>query len=752
MHPDARRPSRPPHELVQLVAPRLDALAGLEPGAEERSAPVDGDRERRTPRLGGLRGRHRDAVGTQPEPAEETRRGHGVDDDVQLPLDERAHGASRPQIARESVLARRAVDERGPDPRRVGRGDAGRASAVRPRLEGLRPAVVRRAQPSVDRRAAEAVAAHHVARPLSLRDALDRALSDRGSRRLVETSTVDGSRTRTVGGAHHEHVRRREPASIASPPRYLRRPRIMPNGPGSGLLHGLGRGASPPALARPPRRGKVGAGRAISPATPDDANPAPPLLPPHRRARGAPRERDARRRADHSGPALLSARGGVREGALERLGLDRGRSDERDRPRRVRRAPHRVAAPVASRAHDHAPRRRRRRRRGPRAARLPGVRPRLVLPALPRRRPLRARGRRLRVRVELAPRAPPGAARAAAHVDRERRGDRADPAPLADAQGRPQLGADRGAGGVPAVRRGRRVPARPGKRARARRGAARRVPEPVLRALPRHEGAARSRDRVADRARAREDPQPTRLRLDVEGRPVLGEGMRVREAAAEGARVLLRADARAEGDQRRDPGGRHARGPRHGDVDPLRLRARDARAARGHAPARARGEDPRPSGDRHRDATPHGRAEGTRAVGGAARGARAVAATRRSTADTLRSVRSILLSVLAALALVACRREAGAPPEASAVTPPAAHAPSTTKLATFGAGCFWCVEAVFTRVEGVVSATSGYAGGATKNPTYAEVSEGDTGHAEAVQIAYDPSKVTYESLLEIFWK
>jgi len=115
-------------------------------------------------------------------------------------------------------------------------------------------------------------------------------------------------------------------------------------------------------------------------------------------------------------------------------------------------------------------------------------------------------------------------------------------------------------------------------------------------------------------------------------------------------------------------------------------------------------------------------------------------------------VRSLVLCALFVAASVACRREAGAPPEASAVTPPAPPAATTTKLATFGAGCFWCVEAVFTRVEGVVSATSGYSGGKTKNPTYREVCGGDTGHAEAVQIAYDPKKVTYESLLEIFWK
>jgi peptide-methionine (S)-S-oxide reductase len=75
-----------------------------------------------------------------------------------------------------------------------------------------------------------------------------------------------------------------------------------------------------------------------------------------------------------------------------------------------------------------------------------------------------------------------------------------------------------------------------------------------------------------------------------------------------------------------------------------------------------------------------------------------------------------------------------------------------TELATFGGGCFWCVEAVYEKIEGVVSVVSGYAGGTTENPTYEEVCTGTTGHAEVVQIEYDPEKVTYEELLELFWK
>lgn len=73
------------------------------------------------------------------------------------------------------------------------------------------------------------------------------------------------------------------------------------------------------------------------------------------------------------------------------------------------------------------------------------------------------------------------------------------------------------------------------------------------------------------------------------------------------------------------------------------------------------------------------------------------------------------------------------------------------KEATFAGGCFWCVEAVFKKIKGVDSVLSGYCGGTTKNPTYDEVCNQNTGHAEAVQIKYDPDIITYEELLEIFF-
>lgn len=75
-----------------------------------------------------------------------------------------------------------------------------------------------------------------------------------------------------------------------------------------------------------------------------------------------------------------------------------------------------------------------------------------------------------------------------------------------------------------------------------------------------------------------------------------------------------------------------------------------------------------------------------------------------------------------------------------------------TATATFAGGCFWCMEPPYDEIDGVVSTISGYIGGSKKNPTYEQVTTGTTGHAEAVQIAYDPSKVTYEKLLEVFWR
>ena len=101
---------------------------------------------------------------------------------------------------------------------------------------------------------------------------------------------------------------------------------------------------------------------------------------------------------------------------------------------------------------------------------------------------------------------------------------------------------------------------------------------------------------------------------------------------------------------------------------------------------------------------------------------------------------SRLTRLMCVAAIVAC----------GATAPVAAQA--TTETAIFAGGCFWCVEADFDKVAGVISTTSGYTGGTVANPTYEQVSSERTGHAEAVQIVFDPAKVSYEKLLDYFWR
>lgn len=76
---------------------------------------------------------------------------------------------------------------------------------------------------------------------------------------------------------------------------------------------------------------------------------------------------------------------------------------------------------------------------------------------------------------------------------------------------------------------------------------------------------------------------------------------------------------------------------------------------------------------------------------------------------------------------------------------------SNTETAVFGAGCFWCVEAIYQRVTGVTDIESGYAGGHVQNPTYRQVTSGKTGHAEVIKLEYDPNVISFEELLEVFW-
>jgi peptide-methionine (S)-S-oxide reductase len=104
---------------------------------------------------------------------------------------------------------------------------------------------------------------------------------------------------------------------------------------------------------------------------------------------------------------------------------------------------------------------------------------------------------------------------------------------------------------------------------------------------------------------------------------------------------------------------------------------------------------------------------------------------------------SRLLCLVAGLALAAAASAA-----AAQGAPPASEA---AKTAIFAGGCFWCMEHPFDEIDGVVSVTSGYSGGSKQNPTYEEVSSGTTGHAEAVQVVYDPAKVSYQKLVDVFW-
>ena len=117
-------------------------------------------------------------------------------------------------------------------------------------------------------------------------------------------------------------------------------------------------------------------------------------------------------------------------------------------------------------------------------------------------------------------------------------------------------------------------------------------------------------------------------------------------------------------------------------------------------------------------------------------------------------ITSIMLFLLAAVS--SCGQRNSQSTTAMSTTTTKNNATSKTgkdvQLATFGSGCFWCTEAIFQDVQGVIKVESGYSGGTVKNPTYKEVCNGTTGHAEVVQITYDAAVVSFDELLEIFWK
>jgi len=108
-------------------------------------------------------------------------------------------------------------------------------------------------------------------------------------------------------------------------------------------------------------------------------------------------------------------------------------------------------------------------------------------------------------------------------------------------------------------------------------------------------------------------------------------------------------------------------------------------------------------------------------------------------------LRLLAAAILLAGALIIAPRMNAAPPDAT-------NAPQKLETATFGGGCFWCAEAVYQRIPGVKSVVSGFAGGTTPHPSYEEVCTGETGHAEVVQITFDPAVISYDKLLEIFWE
>jgi peptide-methionine (S)-S-oxide reductase len=111
-----------------------------------------------------------------------------------------------------------------------------------------------------------------------------------------------------------------------------------------------------------------------------------------------------------------------------------------------------------------------------------------------------------------------------------------------------------------------------------------------------------------------------------------------------------------------------------------------------------------------------------------------------------------LLLVLGTVLLPACRPSPANSDISTPAMKPSPNPNSPTELATVGGGCFWCTEAIFQMLPGVKSVTSGYAGGSTENPTYEAVCSGTTGHAEVIQIAFDPTQVSYEKILETFWE
>jgi len=127
---------------------------------------------------------------------------------------------------------------------------------------------------------------------------------------------------------------------------------------------------------------------------------------------------------------------------------------------------------------------------------------------------------------------------------------------------------------------------------------------------------------------------------------------------------------------------------------------------------------------------------------------------RRGRENTAMGQGRVIISLLAGTLMINFFLSAGTVYADNSVEAPKGEMTMNENLreATFAGGCFWCMEASFEKLEGVVSVTSGYAGGVEENPTYKEVSAGKTGHAEAVQILFDPDRISYKTLLDVFWR
>ena len=114
------------------------------------------------------------------------------------------------------------------------------------------------------------------------------------------------------------------------------------------------------------------------------------------------------------------------------------------------------------------------------------------------------------------------------------------------------------------------------------------------------------------------------------------------------------------------------------------------------------------------------------------------------------TAKTILIAVLAVAAVIFGWRHVESMDENMPKT--MTHDAKNTRFAVFAGGCFWCTESDFEKVDGVIEAISGYTGGHVKNPTYKQVSAGGTGHVEAVKVIYDPAKISYQELLDVFWR